>query len=89
MAVLITAEVPGQTKEGYDGMLSALAGPIKATPGFILHAAYESDGGWHVIEVWDTQEAATDFFVKHIHPNLPPGVKPKRKFHELHSIVRQ
>jgi hypothetical protein len=44
MAVLITAEVPGQTKEGYDGMLSVLEGPIKATPGFILHAAYESVG---------------------------------------------
>jgi hypothetical protein len=48
MAVLITAEVPGQTKEAYDGMLSVLEGPIKATPGFILHAAYESDGRWHV-----------------------------------------
>ena len=37
MAVLVTAEVPGQTQQGYDGMLSVLESAIKQAPGFILH----------------------------------------------------
>jgi quinol monooxygenase YgiN len=70
MAVLVTAEVPGQTKQGYDGMLGVLEGLLKAAPGFVLHAAYESEGSWRVIEVWESQNAATEFFAKHIHPEL-------------------
>lgn len=37
MAVLMTADVPGQTTEGYDGMLSVLTEPLKQAPGFIAH----------------------------------------------------
>ncbi len=88
MAVIVTAEVPGQTKQGYDGMLGVLERILTAAPGFVLHAAYESEDGWRVIEIWESQKDATEFFTKHIHPNLPPGIKPKRTLHELHAIVR-
>lgn len=89
MAILVTAEVAGQTREGYDGMLQVLSEPIKRTPGFLMHGAYETeDGGWRVFEVWETKEQANQFFAQHIAPNLPPGVRPKRKIHELHSCVQ-
>ena len=39
MAVLVTAEVPGQTKEGYEGMLAVLGPLLKQTKGFIAHGA--------------------------------------------------
>lgn len=48
MAVLITAEVKGQTREGYDGMLGKLAEWLKQAPGFILHTAHPVEGGWRV-----------------------------------------
>jgi hypothetical protein len=48
MAVLVTAEVPGQTEQGYDGMLAALEGGLKQAPGFVLHGAYEVEGGWRI-----------------------------------------
>jgi hypothetical protein len=38
--------------------------------------------------VWESQEQATQFFAKYIHPNLPPGVTPKRTILELHSLIR-
>lgn len=87
MAVLVTAEVPGQTPEGYDGMLKGLEPLIRSAPGFICHAAYSDSGTWRVLEIWESGQAATDFFARYVHPNLPPGVKPRRELHELHSCV--
>ena len=88
MAVLVTADVQGQTREGYDGMLMALGDAVRAAPGFIAHFAAETDTGWRVMELWETQDEANRFFAKFVHPNLPEGVKVKRSFQTLHSLVR-
>ena len=89
MAVLITAEVPGQTQEGYDGMIAFLGPLLKRTKGFIAHGAGPvSPTAWRSFEVWETAEDATRFFAEHIRPNLPPGVKPVRSIVELHALVR-
>lgn len=89
MAVLITAEVPGQTTEGYDATMAALAGPLSKAAGFIAHGAGAgADGVWRVFEIWESQEQATAFFAEFIKPNLPPGVTPKRTYLELHNFVR-
>jgi hypothetical protein len=87
MAIMITAEVPHQTQQGYDGILAMTEPLIKQAPGFIMHAAYPVEGGWRVIEVWESNAAAADFFAKHIAPSLPPGIKPKRTVQELYSLV--
>lgn len=73
MAVLITAEVKGQTQPGYDGMLGALGATLEKAPGFLLHTAHSVEDGWRIIEVWATKEDANQFFAKHVAPNLPPG----------------
>ena len=88
MAVLITAEVPGQTREGYEGMLKVLRPLLEQADGFVAHGAGPTTNGWRSFEVWESKEQATDFFAKYIHPNLPPGVKPQRTFLELHTLVR-
>lgn len=87
MAILVSAVVPNQTAEKYDGMLVHLADLIKAAPGFILHGSHPADGGWRVYEVWDTREHSDQFFAKFVVPNLPPGIHPKRSYQELHSLV--
>lgn len=87
MAVIVTAEVPGQTTEGYDGMMGALGPLLRDAKGFIAHGAGPDGDGWHVFEIWETAADATDFFAKYIQPNLPPGVKPKRTLRELHNLV--
>ena len=88
MAVLITAEVPGQTREKYEYMLSVLQPLLEDAKGFIAHGAGPSPDGWRSFELWESQEAATAFFAKYIHPNLPPGITPKRTLTELHSLVK-
>jgi hypothetical protein len=87
MAVLITAIVPGQTQEGYDHAMVTLRPLLDVAAGFIAHGAGMSPEGWRVFEVWESREQATAFFAAHIHPNLPPGVTPKRTYLELHSLV--
>ena len=87
MPVLVTGEVPGQTEQGYDGIRAALEPVMKQSPGFILHTAHPIEGGWRVIEVWESKKDANDFFAKYVHPNLPPGIKPRRTFQELHGVI--
>ena len=87
MAVIVIAEVHGQTESGYDGMLNVLADLARQAEGFVLHSAYRIDDTWWVIEVWRSKAEANQFFAKHVAPHLPPGVHPKRSIHEAHSLV--
>ena len=88
MAVLITADVPGQTEEKYDQMLNVLSPLLRQAKGFIAHGGGPSANGWRSFEIWETQEDATQFFAKYIHPNLPEGIKPQRTLLHLHSLVK-
>ncbi len=87
MTVIVIAEVQGQTRVGYDSMLSALKELTSKAEGFILHSAYEVDGQWRVVEVWRSKAEANQFFAKVVAPHLPPGVRPKRTMHEAHSLI--
>ena len=89
MAVLVTADVPGQTQEKYDHMLAVLSPALRQAKGFIAHGAGPSAQGWRSFEIWESSEDATSFFAKYIHPNLPEGVKPQRTLLELHSLIRR
>ena len=62
MAILTTAHVKGQTKEGYDGVLIGLQELIRKAPGFILHTSYPYEEGWVVAEIWETKADADAFF---------------------------
>jgi hypothetical protein len=87
MAVLVTAEVPGQTQEKYDRMLDVLGPALRQAKGFIAHGGGPSGNGFRCFEIWESQEDATQFFATHIHPNLPEGIKPIRTLLQLHSLV--
>ena len=87
MAVLVTGETVGVTKEMHDGMLAKLGEQLRGAKGFIAHIAGPYEEGWRVMEIWETKEDATEWFAKFVHPNLPPGVKPRRTFHEVHALV--
>jgi len=87
MAVIVVADVHGQTEAGYDGMFKVLAGIARQAEGFILHSAYQVDDTWRVVEVWRSKTDADRFFAKQVAPNLPPGVRPKRSVFEAHSLL--
>jgi hypothetical protein len=90
MAVIVIAEVPGQTQEGFDGLISmGLGEALKQAPGFILVTGFPSNGTWQTVEVWETAKDAAHFFAKFVQPNLPAGLKPKRTMHDLATLVTE
>ena len=61
MAVVQIHELPGMTREQYEqGMrMLSLAGP---PPGSHLHASGSMEGGWRIVEVWESEEAANAYY---------------------------
>jgi len=88
MAVLVRHRSPELSLAQYDEISPPIVEKLKLQPGFVLHVAFEDSQGFCVAEIWESQEDATQFFAKYIHPNLPEGIKPKRTLLELHSLVK-
>ena len=61
MAVVQIHELAGMTREQYEqGMRELnLSGP---PPGSHLHASGPIEGGWRIVEVWESEEAANAFY---------------------------
>ena len=87
MSVLITAEVRGQTAQGYDSMLATLAEHLKQASGLVLHSTHATEDGWRVIEVWESKAQSDQFFATFVAPHLPTGIRPKRAAQPLHNVV--
>jgi len=87
MPIVITGDVPGQTREGYEETIKALGDALKGAPGFIMHLGHPIDGGWRVMEVWESSKAASEWFATHVRPSLPPDIKPQRHIQEVHTLI--
>ena len=86
MPVLMIGEVPNLTEEIYATMIGQMSPLLRASKGFIAHTGGPSpDGGWRVVEIWDTEEDGQDWFDKNVKPNLPPDIVPNRTYHTLHT----
>lgn len=88
MAVIMTSEIAGQTLQGYDGLFTAVSSALRSAPGFLVHASHPIDGGWRVVEIWESREDAARFFATTIAPQLPDGIRPKLTFEPLHDVLR-
>jgi heme-degrading monooxygenase HmoA len=56
MAIVVTIEVPGMTKEQYDQSVTQFGNGVKHATGFIAHGSGAIEGGYFVTEIWETQE---------------------------------
>ena len=88
MAVIMTSEIAGQTLQGYDGLFTAVSSALRSAQGFLVHASHPIDGGWRVVEIWESREDAARFFATTIAPQLPEGIRPKLTFEPLHDVLR-
>lgn len=86
MPVLMIGEVPNLTEEIYAGMLGDLKPTMLASKGFISHSGGPGpNGGWRVIEAWESEEDSNAWFEANVRPNLPPDVVPTRTHYPLHT----
>jgi hypothetical protein len=87
MAILVMAHVEGVNEAMHTGMLKALEASVRGAPGFIGHLAGPNGDAFRVLEIWETKDDAVRFFADFVHPNLPPGVRPQRTYHELSAVL--
>ncbi len=87
MPILMKAEVYGQTLEGYSQVFDALAPLYSAAPGFIAHMSHPIEGGWCVMDVWESKDSFQQFFRQHVVHRLPATLQPKIGFQPLHDAL--
>jgi quinol monooxygenase YgiN len=87
MAVLMTALLPGGTKEMID-QLQPLLEPMRTTKGFRVHTNGPVPDGWQVIEVWDSREEFQAWFDGNVKPHFTAdGPMPQMSFIELNDFM--
>lgn len=61
MAIAVLGEIPGLTQEQYETVV--LTVNQSGTPaGALFHAGGPVEGGYRIVEVWESQEAADAFY---------------------------
>lgn len=61
MPIVQVHELAGMTKEMYEQAVRQV-NPGGPPPGSHLHASGPMEGGWRIIEVWESADAATAFY---------------------------
>lgn len=69
MVIVVVLEMPGMTQAQYEQSADKVAGrrgPVKSpadwpVAGLISHTSAPMDGGWLVVDVWESEEAFREF----------------------------
>ena len=90
MALTVLYEIPGLTQERYDEIIKELqAGGITAQ-GRIFHVAGPMEGGWQVVDVFESQAAFEQFVGGNLGPVMQKlGIAPPSiKLSPVHNMLR-
>jgi hypothetical protein len=89
MAIAMMVDNPEGSQEGYDAVREKLG--LEKSAGGIFHVAGPSpNGGWRVIEVWESEEDAKRFVKERLLPafeavGTPPPLPPQ--FWPVHNYM--
>jgi hypothetical protein len=91
MAIAMMVDNPAGSRELYERIRAHLG--LEKPAGGIYHLAGPSpNGGWRVIEVWESQDEAEDFLQNRFMPALRElgvdGPPPPREFWPVHNAMR-
>jgi hypothetical protein len=90
MPIAMLVDNPQGSQEMYDKVRAQIG--LDAPAGGIFHAAGPSpNGGWRVIEVWDSEEDAQKFFKERLGPALEAnglGPPPPPQFWPVHNYMK-
>lgn len=68
MAVAVVMDFTGITQAQYDAVIADMDLGGGPAPHGIFHVAGPTDGGWRVVDVWESQEAFETFAQQQIVP---------------------
>jgi quinol monooxygenase YgiN len=89
MAIGLLFDGSGVTQAQYEQVLNDVtANGTRQVPGMLTHHAGPTDGGFCVVETWESQEALQDFFEQHLGQALAAaGIQVQPKFFEIVNSV--
>jgi len=70
MALAFLFEIPGYTEVQQDQIIEHLERSGKTAQGRIFHLDGPMEGGWRILDVWESQEALNTFFQEALGPTL-------------------
>jgi hypothetical protein len=87
MAVAFLQELPGATQEQYDQVVETLRG--QTAEGRIFHVSGPIEGGWRIVDVWESQEAVNKFFQEQLGPAAQEAGMEMRipQFWPVHNML--
>ena len=90
MTIAMMVDNPNGSQEIYERVRELVG--LERPAGGIFHVAGPSpNGGWRVIEVWESQEDADRFVQEHLMPAFEaigaPGPPPKPEFWPAHDYM--
>ena len=85
----VRTEVSGLTQDQYDAMHAQLAPLAGEAKGFVAHIAGPTQGGWYVMEVWESKADWEQFIQDQVVPLMPAGAPRPRVVEEFDVYSRQ
>ena len=88
MPVAIDIHLPGVGSEQYAHMSAHFGASLTAAPGFLAHAASPVEGGFHIVELWRSEEEWARFTEEKIAPLAKAaGIAPTMRVERLERLV--
>jgi hypothetical protein len=93
VAFIRIVQPPNVTADSYEKVNAQLGVDSDPPAGLLLHCAGEVDGKWQIVDVWESEAQAREFYdgrltkaIESVLGMVPPA--PAGTQYELHSIVR-
>jgi hypothetical protein len=89
MAVAVLLEWPGLTEQQYDETMKAMQLDTRPPTGGLFHVAGPMNGGWRVVDVWESAEAFQKFSEERIIPAVKKvGIttQPRVEIYPAHNV---
>ena len=94
MPIVLVHQGPGLTKESYEEAVRRLTGKPRLesstdwpVEGLLAHAAGEAEGGFRVVDVWESEEAAQRFGETLVPILQEVGVEAQPEMYPAHTFV--
>jgi quinol monooxygenase YgiN len=89
MAVGLIFDGAGVTQAQYEQVLQKVSPDNRLAPGMLTHSAGTTENGWCVVETWESQEAAGQFFQQKLGQALEQaGINIQPKFFQVVNTMR-
>jgi hypothetical protein len=91
MAITLIIEIPGFTQEQYEKVNEEIMSQGGIPENCSLHVGGPIDGGWQVIEIWESAEVHKDFMQNTLGPTfgkLNISLEPSIRIAPVHSRIK-